>query len=163
MLRCVAFAMGLSTLHACSKPPVDPALRGPQTANLIDLRLAQEEPAPDFDRHEYQGRVLYVARRATITDADLHAVRSRVRGDRLLLNLYLLPDGTQRLHRITGENVGKRLIFLLDGRMRGDPVIQSAVAANPDLALTTAVDLPAGEAERIVEAIRRKWPEIRVP
>src|SRR5688572_12350184 len=33
MLRCVAFAMGFSTLHACSKPAGDPALRGPQTAN----------------------------------------------------------------------------------------------------------------------------------
>jgi preprotein translocase subunit SecD len=79
-----------------------------------------------------------------------------VRGSDLMLRLYFTPEAAQRLRRVTGENVGKHMALLLNSRVRSAVVIAGAVG--PDNLLVGAVPLPVGDAERMAETIRLRWP-----
>lgn len=123
---------------------------------LLELRAAHLDSAPGRIRVFVDGRHFFLDTIPLITDADIRDARAFVRGSQLTLDVNLTPAGSERLVRFSGANLGKHLAVLLDARVRNAAVIQGAIGATGNMQL--GVELPDGEADRVAETVRRRWP-----
>lgn len=136
--------------------PATPAERGPDgSAPLIELRLVHDDPVEGTLEVEHGGETLYVEREPLLSDADFQAVRPSVRDGELFLDMEVNAESAERLVAATGANIGRRMALLLESRIAAAPVIRSPIGARGQ----AAIRLPPGEAERVAERIRTRWPE----
>src|SRR5262245_9560291 len=72
-----------------------------------------------------------VGKAAAVTGKDLRNARPALdENNQPAVSFTLTNDGAQRFGKITGENVGRQLAIVLDGRVQSAPTIQSRIQAD---------------------------------
>ncbi len=116
---------------------------------VLEFKLVKAGPAPDEEtliqqiggkvpedgeivkgetRRGVQGYYL-VSRVASITGKDLRSVRRGLdEWNNPAVSFTLTPDGARRFEQVTGQNVGKQLAIILDGKLQSAPVINSRIS-----------------------------------
>lgn len=116
---------------------------------VLEFKLVKAGPAPDEEtllqefgglvpddaeivkgdpRRGLQGYYL-VSKVASITGKDLRSVRRGVdEWNNPAVSFTLTPDGARRFEQVTGQNIGKQLAIILDGRLQSAPVINSRIS-----------------------------------
>jgi len=88
-----------------------------------DAEIVRADP-----KRGYQGYYL-VSRVATVTGKDLRAVRRGVdEWNNPAVHFTLNADGARRFEQVTGQNIGKQLAIILDGRLQSAPVINARIS-----------------------------------
>jgi preprotein translocase subunit SecD len=81
------------------------------------------------DPKKTEGGFYLVSRVATITGQDLSSVHlDRDEMDNPAVGFELKPEGSTRFARLTGENIGKPVAIILDGKVQSAPTIQDRIA-----------------------------------
>ncbi len=151
----MASALFVGGLGSCTAQQQD------RSTAVIQLRLAQENPAPGF---VYMAAVtqdggFYVAEQSIVTDEDIEEARAFRRGGGLVIDVRLSPDGAARLSEVTSGHIGGRLAVVLASRLISAPVIFSTVGTTSHRHLTLgALDLPPDLSDEIAAAVSDKWP-----
>ena len=86
-----------------------------------------------------------------LTEAHLRKIavwRGRQRDDRMLA-LSFTQDGAEIMSGVTGANIGKRMAFMVDGRVVAAPVIQTRITDEAIIEGTFTEE----EAERLVRVL----------
>jgi len=120
-------------------------------AAVLEWKLVKAGPAPDEETllKDYGGKVpddmdalkgdpkrraegwYLVSKVATVTGQDLRMVRRSVdEWNNPAVAFSLKPDGAKRFEVATGENVGKLLAIILDGRIQSAPVINTRISGD---------------------------------
>ncbi|MDD8020946.1 MAG: protein translocase subunit SecD [Acidobacteriota bacterium] len=116
---------------------------------VLEFKLVKAGPAPDEQtllqevggqipeeaeivkgdaRRGLQGYYL-VNKVASITGKDLRSVRRGTdEWNNPAVSFTLTPDGARRFEQVTGQNVGKQLAIILDGKIQSAPVINSRIS-----------------------------------
>lgn len=116
---------------------------------VLEFKLVKAGPAPDEEtllqafggkvpedaevvkgdpKRGHQGYYL-VNKVAAITGKDLRTVRRGTdEWNNPAVHFTLTPDGARRFEKVTGENVGKQLAIILDGKLQSAPVINSRIS-----------------------------------
>jgi preprotein translocase subunit SecD len=128
---------------------------------VLEIRLVLPEPTDQSVRAAFGGEILYLAPEPVVSDSDFITVQAIDQRDssgrqNMILRVECLPEADERMRSISGRNVDGRMAVLFDGVVRSASIVNSAVGCS-----SGAVSLPAadGEAERIVERVRSRWPE----
>ncbi|MGC8746627.1 MAG: protein translocase subunit SecD [Candidatus Saccharicenans sp.] len=88
-----------------------------------DAEIVKGDP-----KRGYQGYYL-VSKVASITGKDLRTVRRGTdEWNNPAVHFTLTPDGARRFEQVTGQNVGKQLAIILDGKLQSAPVINSRIS-----------------------------------
>lgn len=88
-----------------------------------DAEVVKADP-----KRGHQGYYL-VSKVASITGKDLRTVRRGTdEWNNPAVHFTLTPDGARRFEKVTGENVGKQLAIILDGKLQSAPVINSRIS-----------------------------------
>jgi preprotein translocase subunit SecD len=88
-----------------------------------DAEIVKSDP-----KRGYQGYYL-VSRVATVTGKDLRTVRRGVdEWNNPAVHFTLNADGARRFEQVTGQNIGKQLAIILDGRLQSAPVINARIS-----------------------------------
>jgi preprotein translocase subunit SecD len=116
---------------------------------VLEFKLVKAGPAPDEQTllQEFGGQVpddaeivkgdprrglqgyYLVSKVASITGKDLRSVRRGVdEWNNPAVSFTLTPDGARRFEQVTGQNIGKQLAIILDGRLQSAPVINSRIS-----------------------------------
>ena len=116
---------------------------------VLEFKLVKAGPAPDEETllQPYGGKVpedaevvkgdpkrghqgfYLVSKVASITGKDLRTVRRGTdEWNNPAVSFTLTPDGARRFEKVTGENVGKQLAIILDGKLQSAPVINSRIS-----------------------------------
>jgi len=117
-----------------------------------DAEIVKGDP-----KRGHQGYYL-VSKVASITGKDLRTVRRGVdEWNNPAVSFTLTPDGARRFEQVTGQNIGKQLAIILDGKLQSAPVINSRISdsgiiqghftpeeANDLVVILKAGALPAG-------------------
>jgi len=122
-----------------------------KTAALLEWKLVRSGPAPDEATllKDYAGKVpddmeivqvspkaraieggshFLLNRVATVTGKDLRMVRRTVdEWNNPAVSFGLKADGARRFEALTGENIGRRLAIVLDGKVQSAPVINARI------------------------------------
>jgi preprotein translocase subunit SecD len=117
---------------------------------VLEWKLVRAGPAPDEasllqpyggavpadmevvkgDPKRGQAGFFLVDKVATVTGKDLRSVRRSVdEWNNPAVSFTLNPDGGRRFEKVTGENIGKPLAIILDGKIQSAPNIQSRIPA----------------------------------
>lgn len=124
---------------------------------IVQLRLAYADSAADRERHQLSDRIVYLAARPLLSDADITSANPSVAtSGELLLALGFSPETGRRLAGTLEPHIGDRLAILVEGRVTDVVPIMSAVGAGGRLTLNTR--LTGTASDRLREAIRRRWP-----
>lgn len=120
-----------------------------KTTALLEWKLVLAGPAPDEESllREYDGEIpddavvvrgdprrraegyYLLSQVSAVTGKDLrNARRSYDEWNNPAVSFSLTSDGARRFERTTGENVGRQLAIVLDGRVQSAPVIQTRIA-----------------------------------
>jgi len=108
------------------------------TPPVFQMRLVAESPSANSEQlicqstNQETGRVsvekLYVQKKVLLDQAALKSVvATRSRQSHWQIDFSLTPEGTKQFAEITGQNVGKRLAIVIDGRLITAPTIQSSI------------------------------------
>jgi hypothetical protein len=127
---------------------------------IIQLRLAQDAPAPGFVRMELRSGkgTVYVAERSMVSDDDIERVRVRPTPNGLLLDVHYSPAAGARLLEATTEGVGRlQVAVLIQSRLTAASPIASPVGGLGRV--TIAFDVPPESGKAIAAAIAARWPE----
>ncbi|MBC7363988.1 MAG: protein translocase subunit SecD [Candidatus Aminicenantes bacterium] len=116
---------------------------------VLEFKLVKAGPAPDEETllQPYEGKVpedaevvkgdpkrghqgyYLVSKVASITGKDLRTVRRGTdEWNNPAVHFTLTPEGARRFEKVTGENVGKQLAIILDGKLQSAPVINSRIS-----------------------------------
>jgi preprotein translocase subunit SecD len=88
-----------------------------------DAEIVKGDP-----KRGHQGYYL-VSKVASITGKDLRTVRRGVdEWNNPAVSFTLTPDGARRFEQVTGQNIGKQLAIILDGKLQSAPVINSRIS-----------------------------------
>ena len=105
---------------------------------FFQMRLVAESPSADSEQlicqstNQETGRIsvekLDVQKKILLDQTALKsAIASRSRQNYWQVDFSLTPEGTKRFAEVTGQNLGKRLAIVIDGRLITAPVIQSPI------------------------------------
>ncbi|HEY0875784.1 MAG TPA: protein translocase subunit SecD [Vicinamibacterales bacterium] len=111
---------------------------------LLELKLVEAGPAPSREAllQAYGGQVpegmevvpgtaseFYLVRKvAAVTGADLRGAQPTIdENNRPAVRFLLTSDGARKFGRVTGENIGRLLAIILDGRVQSAPTIQGRI------------------------------------
>jgi len=156
----------LTTLAVCLVAFVAMAA-GPATPPVFQMRLVVENPSADSEQlicqstNKETGRVstekLNVQKKILLDQTALKsAIASKSRQDHWQVDFSLTPDGTRQFAEITGQNIGKRLAIVIDGRLITAPTIQSSINGGKGQITGTFTKQEAKDlAARINQAIGR--------
>jgi preprotein translocase subunit SecD len=108
------------------------------TPSVFQMRLVAESPSADSEQlicqstNKETGRVsvekLDVQKKILLDRTALKsAIASKGRQDYWQVDFSLTPEGTKRFAEITGQNIGKRLAIVIDGRLMTAPVILTQI------------------------------------
>ncbi|MBN2199595.1 MAG: protein translocase subunit SecD [Candidatus Aminicenantes bacterium] len=92
-------------------------------------RIPEDMEIVKGDPKKTEGGFYLVSRIATITGQDLSSVHlDRDEMDNPAVGFELKPDGAARFGRLTGENIGKPVAIILDGKVQSAPTIQDRIS-----------------------------------
>jgi preprotein translocase subunit SecD len=111
-------------------PPDAPAAAAPRSA--LELRLVLDEPAPgSFELTDEAGETLILSPDAVVTVGDVvktEIVDSATMGA-FSVAVHFSQEAAERMRKVSGENVGRRMAFVLDGKVFIAPYIRSPLAS----------------------------------
>jgi preprotein translocase subunit SecD len=101
-------------------------LQNGQVANGMEVVPGVSTPG------DTAGTVFYLVRKvAAVTGKDLRNARQTVdENNQPAVGFTLTNDGAQRFGKVTGENVGRQLAIILDGRVQSAPRIESRISTD---------------------------------
>jgi serine/threonine-protein kinase len=104
---------------------------------LTDVGADANESAnlPFWNTKDNGGKPLCVLNRIYLTSSDVGSVRADVdeASGRPVLRLTLKPEGAQRMTALTSENLNRRLVYVLDGKILIAATIMSPVNGDAEL------------------------------
>ena len=160
LIRLSAAVIALSCV-ACGGPAGQVPPVGNAAPGLLELRLVLPEPTDQSVRAAFGGEILYLAPEPVVSDSDFITVQAIGQRDssgrqNMILRIECTPEANERMRSISGRSVNERIVVLFDGVVQSAPIVRDAVGCS-----SGTVSLPAadGEAERIVERVRSRWPE----
>ena len=135
-----------------------------QSQIKVELRLAESDPGKDLIEAsvEKSKEKIHLHKEAIITNEDIAEVRvvrsvgsRRLREDGSLAETYdieidFTKEGGMRISKITGENIGKRLAVLFNGKVVMAPTIRGQIS---DRGVITG-NFTKEEAESIAKGIK---------
>ncbi len=97
---------------------------------LLRMALAGEDIPPEYQvLYDEEGRPYLLERKALLTgEAVKKAYVSFDQFNQPVVSLELTPEGAKEFARITGENVGRDLAIVLDGKVQSAPVIRERIS-----------------------------------
>ena len=109
---------------------VQPPAESPRSA--LELRLVLDEPAPgSFELTDEAGGTLILSPDAVVTEGDI--VKAEVVSSATLgafsVSVHFSPEAAERMRKVSGENVGRRMAFVLDGKVFMAPYMRSTLAS----------------------------------
>jgi hypothetical protein len=131
---------------ACAGPGVRP----------LEVHLGDYTAAPGRKAIESQPgeSSLYMEQNSVLDDRDFLNVRLITdRLGALALELCLTPEGKEKFRRVATENVGRRLMFLVQGKLAMAPQIDSAASLE---CVTVEGHVTPGDADALSEVIGRR-------
>jgi preprotein translocase subunit SecD len=93
----------------------------------LAMHLAEDEPAEGLASMTLHGRLFYLHPEPALTEADVDSAWVTMRGDRPVVDLRLNDRGREAFARLTGDNVGKRVAMLVDGKLLLAPVVRAPI------------------------------------
>ena len=150
----IAFMGILVGIAACGAKDSTPA---PSEPGLIEFRLVEDVPSEGSQQAVLNGERLNLSPTPVVSDADIQAVAPEIRSGGLILSVELNEKGQQRIRRATGENIGRRMAFILDGKIRSAPVIRDTLSG--EIPLAVSMETSQSEAESLATKIRSRWQE----
>ena len=117
----------------------------------LRIHVAQETPAAGLTATVAEQSTIYMNPSPELTEEHLGKIaigRGRT-GDRILM-LTFTDEGAATLARVTAANVGKRMVFIVAGRVVMAPVLQSQIANG---AAVIEGSFTEEEAERLAKAL----------
>ena len=120
-------------------------------AGVLEWKLVKAGPAPDEETllKDYGGKVpddmdalkgdpkrraegwYLVSKVATVSGQDLRMVRRSLdEWNNPAVGFSLKPDGAKRFEIASGENIGKMMAIVLDGRVQSSPVINTRISGD---------------------------------
>ncbi len=119
-MKTVTVLIVLLALLGCAKAPEQVT---------IEFRLAETEPAEGltemiFHRTE---ETFYLHDEVLISNADIASASATMWEQRPVVDLRFTEAGTQKLAKLTTENVKKRVGMLVDGTLASAPVINAPI------------------------------------
>lgn len=110
---------------ACVPPPAQPVDCRCADASppvIIEFRAAQDSAAPGYTpmtlKRHGMSETVFVSETVGLTMADVASVSTvRLDAGRPMLALSHSPGGTQKMKALSTAQMGKRLAFLVDGRL----------------------------------------------
>jgi preprotein translocase subunit SecD len=131
---------------------VDRAKEIIRNTGLLELKIVEQGPAATREALLVNGQVpggmeivpgasapgdpaatvFYLVRKvAAVTGKDLRNARPTVdENNQPAVSFTLTNDGAQRFGKVTGENIGRQLAIILDGRVQSAPRIESRISAD---------------------------------
>jgi preprotein translocase subunit SecD len=131
---------------------VDRAKEIIRSTGLLELKIVEQGPVATSDALMQNGQVpngmevvpgvstpgdtagtsFYLVRKvAAVTGKDLRNARQTVdENNQPAVGFTLTNDGAQRFGKVTGDNVGKQLAIILDGRVQSAPRIESRISTD---------------------------------
>jgi preprotein translocase subunit SecD len=121
-----------------------------RSTGLLELKIVENGPSPSREALLVNGEppagmevvpgaadvgggtVYYVVRRAAaVTGRDLRSARASLdENNRPAVSFTLNTEGSQKFGKVTGENVGRALAIILDGRVQSAPRIDSRITSD---------------------------------
>lgn len=116
--------MLLATMVATAQSPPQKATE-PAKAVSLEIRLAELEPGPGLIRTDVPNSgVLYMTAMPLLTNRHIkYALAVLDDYGRPAIKLFFTPDGALIMQRVSREEQGKTVVFLVDGRPIMAPVI----------------------------------------
>ncbi len=118
----------------------------------VEVSIVAEKPDRSARRiTSDEGKRIYLTAQPLLTNNDFtHANVSLTEGQ-FVLNLDMTAESTQRVQTFTGNNVGKEMAFVVNGRVIRTPKIRDPIVGNGFLIGAFAPD----EAQKLADAINR--------
>ena len=117
-------------LQFAETKPAEPAAKAAEPERVVAFYLAQDAPAPGLKKtelNEPEGGVVYLHAEPIVTGEDIVEVTVRSISATSEIGVEFSKSGAAKLSKATGENVGKRLAFVLDDKISSAPVIRSQI------------------------------------
>ena len=133
---------------------VDRAKEIIRSTGLLELKIVEQGPAPTAETlmqngkvpdgmevvpgvsgggtGEPAGTVYYLVRKAAaVTGKDLRSARPTIdENNQPAVSFSLSNDGSRKFGKVTGENIGRQLAIILDGRVQSAPRIDSRITSD---------------------------------
>lgn len=157
LLPTLAAAALLAGCGLRSAPP--PELAQPPA---LELRLADVVPQPGWISIQLPDppTPLFLDPGMVVGTSDFSMVAASPTPEGLRLDLSLTAAGADRLARATGENVGRWLALVTDGRLRSAAPIARSIGTE-GAPLQVELRLHPLEARRLREGIEAAWPPLQ--
>jgi preprotein translocase subunit SecD len=125
--------------------------KGPEPLT-IEFRLAQLEPEDGLTEMTFAatGETYYLHDEVLLDDSDLSAAKAIDWQGETVVDLTFNEAGKQKLERVTGEHVTKRLGMVVGGKLLSAPVINAPITQGRAV---IAGRLTPEEAQRIASGI----------
>lgn len=119
----------------------------------IEVSVVAERPDGSTRRlSSSEGKRIYLTAKPLLTDHDFtHATVTLTEGQ-FVLNLDMTAESEQRIQTFTGNNVGKELAFLVNGRVIRTPKIRDPIVGSGFLIGAFNRD----EAQKLADAINQR-------
>ncbi|VVA47983.1 SecDF P1 head subdomain-containing protein [Serratia ficaria] len=150
--------MSLTFLTGCQQLPARQSVQplsastqpSQQQAPLVEFRLAQAQAREGLNSLKLKDNTLYFTPDPVLTRGDLAGVTPmKSKQGQAFVNLRFTPAGAQKLAQVSGQNVGKWLVFTINNQLVGIPRLTHAVT-NGNLNLTMSSEQ---EAINVADAI----------
>jgi preprotein translocase subunit SecD len=122
----------------------------------VEFRHAQDEATPGFTERQIEGssQSVYVHDEAdfVLTPEDIEEAKAgKDERMRPMVGITLTRQGGEKMGRLTGDWVGKRLAILVDGRLVSAPVVRTKIT-NAALILGDFTEAEARQIARSLQA-----------
>lgn len=129
----------------------------PFRRGALEVHIAQDSPAPGFlpvtvdEAVNGTAEVVHMSPVVELTEAHLRRIAvGKGRDEDRILMLTFNDEGTAQLARVSAATVGRRLAFVIDGRVVAAPVILGEITGG---AAVIEGDFTQQEAERLAAAL----------
>lgn len=143
-------AAGLAAPAAASAD--EPKDRKPKT----EFRLAEDKPRDGLEEATVEGTMekVHLHKTAALTSADVATAKASVdpKTRDPIIEIKLTEAGAKKLEKLTGDNIGRRLAIVVNGKVVSAPVIQSKIGESANVTGKFTQE----EAEKLAAAIGGK-------
>jgi preprotein translocase subunit SecD len=143
-----ALLIGLLALALHGKAPQD------NHKPRLEFRLVANDNEPAADEFSDGQEKLRVLRDVVLDDSAIQSAQAKREKNIYAVSLTMTQEGAQRLKKATGDNIGRRLAIIFDGKIISAPTIRSAIG---EKAMITggAGKFSKEEADAMVAAIEK--------
>jgi beta-lactamase regulating signal transducer with metallopeptidase domain len=145
--------LGKNTERNTKKPSSDETKKSSKPT--LEFRIAQKESGEGLTETKVEDKdeIIYMHKSAFITDADIKFAKvTKENGGSTAIQFELTPDAAKRMLKTTKENIGKKLVIIIEGKVMMAPKINAAISKSGII----SGSFTEKEAERIVKAIWTK-------